>query len=130
MINSYRDLVVWKKAIELTVDCYRFTAEFPRTETCGITLQLRKSAASVPANIAEGRGRRTTREFLRFIDIAYGSLTELETHIHLAMRLGYCTVDVTDALLARTDEIARMLNGLRRSLDVRQPRQRPLNPES
>jgi four helix bundle protein len=116
MINGYRDLLVWQRAMDLAVDSYRLTARFPATERYGLTLQLRKSAASVPANIAEGRGRRSTAEFIRFLNISYGSLTELETHLLLAERLGYCSTDETGEMIRRSEEIGRMLNGLIASL--------------
>jgi four helix bundle protein len=131
MIRGYRDLLVWQKGMDLAEACYRVTGSFPGSERYGLTLQLRKAAGSVPANIAEGRGRRTTGEFIRFLDISYGSLTELETHILLAERLGYCDPPAATRLLEQSEEIGRMLNGLILSLRKRQtaPR-RPLNPES
>jgi four helix bundle protein len=81
--------------------------------------QIRRSATSVPANIAEGRGRRSTRDFIRFLDIAYGSLMELETQILLANQLDYMDSRTTDELLMRSAEIGKMLNGLRTALRSR-----------
>ncbi|MEX2570748.1 MAG: four helix bundle protein, partial [Gemmatimonadota bacterium] len=131
MIESYRDLLVWQKGMELATACYRLSGDFPPSELYGLTLQLRKSAVSVPANIAEGRGRRSTREFIRFVDIAYGSLAELQTHILLATRLGHCTEGAAEPLLALSDEVGMMLNGLRRSLRRQlRPHGQSLNPES
>ena len=127
MIRGYMDLQVWSKSMDMAVECYRMTQRFPRTDAWGITLQLRRAAVSVPANIAEGRGRSSTREFVRFLDIAYGSLAELETHVLLAQRLGYCAEE-SDALLLRTQEIGRMINGLRESLHQRQIRRRAASP--
>jgi four helix bundle protein len=129
-IQSYRDLEVWKKAIDLTVECYRLSAAFPTEERFGLTSQLRRAATSVAANIAEGRGRRGTGDSIRFIDIAYGSLVEVETLLILAGRLGYITADdALEGLLARSAEIGRMLNGLRASLRARSEGHSP-NPES
>jgi four helix bundle protein len=116
MIRSHRDLEVWKRAMDLASECYRVSAAFPRSELYGLTLQLRKSAGSVPANIAEGRGRRTTREFIRFVDIAYASLMELDTQTELALRLGFCPVEDVTRLQTDAARVGRMLNSLRSSL--------------
>jgi four helix bundle protein len=105
--------------MDLVVDCYRATGAFPSSETYGIVTQIRRAAASVPANIAEGQGRRSTGDFSRFLDIAYGSLMELETQLILANRLDYMDTRSTDELLMRTSEIGKMLNGLRTSLRAR-----------
>lgn len=78
-IQSYRDLDVWKKSVALVTDVYQATALFPKEEVYGLTSQIRRSAVSIPSNIAEGRGKRGTRDFVRFLNIAYGSLCELET---------------------------------------------------
>ena len=129
MINDYKDLLVWQKAMDLSVDCYRLSAGFPSSERYGITVQLRDAAVSVPANIAEGRGRRGTREFLRYLNIAYGSLNELQTHLILAERLGFTPAGGTAPLIAQTEEVAKMLNGLKNALRSRtQPKS--LNPKS
>ena len=139
MILSYRDLLVWQRSMDLAVECYRRTAAFPASETYGITLQIRKAASSVPLNIAEGRGRRTTKQFLMFIDYAYGSLLELETQTELSRRLHYLDDRSAAEIQNECAEIGRMLNGLRSSLTRRlRPRpgsetglrEQPLNPES
>ncbi|CAN5694407.1 MAG: four helix bundle protein [Gemmatimonadetes bacterium] len=119
MIRSHRDLEVWQRALDLAQECYRVSSAFPRSELYGLTLQLRKSAGSVPANIAEGRGRRTTKEFIRFIDIAYGSLMELETHMELARRLDFCETSQADAIIRQSALVGRMLNSLRTSLQAK-----------
>ncbi len=115
-IRSYQDLEVWQRAMELALICYRATEQFPRSETFGLASQLQRAAVSVPANIAEGRGRRSTGDFLRFLSIASGSLAETETHLLLAHRLGYLPEERLQSLLVLTARIGRMLNGLRRSL--------------
>jgi len=115
-LKSYRDLEVWNKAIDLVVECYQITKEFPRSEVYGLTSQLRRAAVSIPANIAEGRERQHTKEFLQHLSIAYGSLAELETHLQIAQRLNYLDIAHVDQVLEKTAEIGRMINGLRRSL--------------
>ena len=118
-IQSYRDLKVWQQSMDLVVACYKVTKGFPSCEIYCLTSQLRRAAISVPANIAEGRGRRQTKEFLRYLSIAYGSLMELETHIELSMRLGYLDQNLYSHLLERTANIGRMINGLGNSLRSR-----------
>ena len=118
-IESHQDLKVWQKAMDLVVQCYRLAAEFPKSEVYGLTSQLQRAAVSIPANIAEGRGRRSTKDFLRFLDIAYGSLMELETHLQIADRLQYSSPDRINPLLQLSAEIGRMLNGLQVSLERR-----------
>ena len=88
-VQSYRELIVWQKAIDLVVAIYRITQSFPREEAFGLTSQLRRAAVSIPSNIAEGQGRRSAKEFQRFLDIARGSLQEVETQLLIANRLHY-----------------------------------------
>jgi four helix bundle protein len=122
-VRSYRDLEVWQKAMDLVVECYEITKRFPKDEIYGLILQLRRAAVSIPANIAEGRGRKHTGEFIQYLSIAYGSLAELETHLQIAQRLNYSNIGDSDQLLEKTAEIGRMINGLRRSLqDKADPR--------
>lgn len=115
-IQSHRDLIVWQKAVELVVDCYRTTKRFPDAEWYGLTSQLQRAAVSVPANIAEGKGRGTTNLFKHFLAIASGSLTELDTHLEIAQRLGYLSDEAALPLFARISEVGRMLTALRKSL--------------
>lgn len=116
IVQSYRDLEVWKKAVALIKSCYALSEQLPKTETYGIASQLRRSVVSVAANIAEGRSRNSTREFLRFLDIAYGSLAETETHLIVTHELGYFTAESVEIVLAQCAEIGRMLNGLMNTL--------------
>ena len=104
-IRSYRDLEVWKRAMDLVVMCYESSQHFPPSEVYGLTGQLRRAAVSVPSNIAEGRERKYTKEFIQYLSIAYGSLAELETHIQIAYRLGYISAECQDSLLDKTAEI-------------------------
>ncbi len=116
MLKSYRELIVWQKGTDLAVDCYRFSGSFPRSETYGLTSQIRRAAVSVPANIAEGYGRGSRKEYLQFLNVAQGSLKELETHAIIAERLSYTTRAQCDRILANADEIGRMLGSLIRKL--------------
>ena len=113
-MRGFRDLQVWQKAIELVTEMYRVTADFPADERFGLTSQLRRAAVSVPSNIAEGHGRHTPGEFLQFLGHARGSLCEVETQLTIANNLGFLKDPAP--LLERASEIARMLNGLMRSL--------------
>ena len=112
IIQSYRDLIVWKKSMAFVLEVYRRTQAFPKIETYGLTSQLRRAAVSVPSNIAEGQARRTTGEFKQFLGNARGSLVEVETQILIAHDLGYLEHDQTETLLEAAAEIGRMLNGL------------------
>ena len=117
--QSYKDLVVWQKGIELAKRIYALTRRFPADERFGLTSQMRRAAVSVPSNIAEGQTRRTTSEFIQFVSHAEGSAAELDTQIILAVELEFCVK--TDALpiYELNDEIRRMLNALRRKLSER-----------
>ncbi len=115
-IDSYRDLQVWQKGMALAKQCYLLTREFPKEEMYGMTSQIRRAATSIPANIAEGYGRESTGDYVKFLRIAQGSLKELETHLLLSAEVDLTTRDMTKPLLTTTDEIGRMLRSLVRSL--------------
>src|SRR4051812_33782995 len=102
---SYKDLVVWKKSIDLVVAIYKLTENFPKAELYGLTSQLRRCAVSIPSNIAEGQGRFTNQDFKRFLSQAMGSVCELETQIVIAAELSYVTSAEKEALLGRAAEI-------------------------
>jgi four helix bundle protein len=102
--------------MDLVVVCYDATKTFPRDETYGLTSQIRRAASSIPANIAEGQGRRLAKEFQQFLAHARGSLLELDTHLELSLRLGYLNANQHSSLQASVDEVGRILNGLLRSL--------------
>lgn len=112
----YRELQVWRKSMDLVDHVYRLTRGFPKEETYGLTSQIRRSAVSIPSNIAEGQGRNSTQQFLHHLSIAYGSLMEMETQILIAYRQGYLTQDQAHAVMLQTSEIGRMLNGLSAAL--------------
>lgn len=116
-IQSYRDLVVWQKAMDLVVHCYAITAKFPKSEIYGITSQIRRAAVSIPANIAEGNGIQYRNNYLRHLTIAHGSLMELETHLMISQRLNYVSDEIVNLNLDRCSEIGRMIQGLKRSLE-------------
>ncbi|MDC9809506.1 MULTISPECIES: four helix bundle protein [Rhizobium] len=118
-ISSYRDLKVWQFAIELSVVCYEVTRTFRREEIYGLTSQIRRSSASVAANVAEGYGRENRGSFTQFLKIAQGSLKELETHLIIAGRIGFLQAAALDELLDRCDEIGKMLGSLIRSVQQR-----------
>jgi four helix bundle protein len=115
-VRSYEDLVVWRKAMGLVIEVYRATSRFPREEMYGLTSQLRRSAVSVPSNIAEGQGRATKGEFVQFLAHARGSLYELKTQVLIAKELGYLSPECESPLTSQADEVGRMLNGLLSSL--------------
>lgn len=112
---GYRGVVAWQKAMDLAAEVYRVSRAWPKEEVYGLTNQLRRAAVSVPANIAEGKGRGGTTEFARYLAIAYGSLCELETHLYLAQRLAYINESVLDQLNEQTTEVAKLLHGLMKS---------------
>lgn len=118
-IQSSRDLEVWKLALDLAVECYRITKTFPKDELFGLTSQIRRAAASVPANIAEGHGRDHTKEFLYHLSIARGSLMELQTHLLLANRISLLPQSDVEELLRLSDSISKMISRLRQSLQKR-----------
>lgn len=117
--KSYRELIVWQKAMDLAATIHPVAMSFPKAEMFGLTSQLNRAAVSVPSNIAEGQGRRTTADFLHFLGIAKGSLNELETQVTLALRYDYLQEAAHDLLLQRSAEVGRMLNGLIEALEQR-----------
>jgi four helix bundle protein len=113
---DYRDLIAWQKAMDLAEQVYRQTAEYPLEERYGLTSQIRRAATSIPSNIAEGQGRRSSDdEFVRFLKIAMGSLCELETQLELSLRLSLVTATQLSTLRQSTNEVGRLINGLIRS---------------
>lgn len=111
-VKSYRELKVWEAGMDLAVEAYRLSERFPKHELFGLCSQLRRAAASIPANIAEGHGRYHLGDYLRHLSIARGSLLEVETHSLLAERLGYLDAAGCRAFLDRSAELGRMLHGL------------------
>ncbi len=112
-VQSYRDLIVWNKAMDLVVEVYRVSASFPAAERWRLIDQISHAVVSVPANIAEGQGRGTSKDFAQFLAIARGSLNETETYLMLAVRLGYLATEKIEPALALLTEVSKMLAGLR-----------------
>ena len=108
-MKDFRDLQVWQKAHALTLDIYQTTSSFPDRERYGLTSQLRRSVASIPANLAEGCGRGSDADLRRFLQIAMGSASETEYHILLAHDLGFLAADAFDRLTSTVQEVKRML---------------------
>jgi len=115
-IQSYRDLVVWQDAMSLAEACYKLTRRFPREELFGLTSQIRRAAASLPANIAEGYGRETRGAYVQSLRVAQGSLKELETHLLLAQRVELVASDAISELINTSERIGKMLRALIRAL--------------
>jgi four helix bundle protein len=115
-IQSHRDLKVWQLGMEICERVYDLTGDFPPDERFGLVSQLRRAAISVPANIAEGNARSSTKEYLRHLSVAIGSLAEIETFLELATRLSYGQAATIRGLSDSISEERRMLRGLQRSL--------------
>jgi four helix bundle protein len=111
-VKTFRDLLVWQKAMNLVTEIYRITRSFPKEEWYGLCLQIRRCAVSIPSNIAEGYGRNSTNDYVRFLQISIGSLFELQTQIEISLNLEYMEKDVYDTLFESTREIERMLVSL------------------
>jgi four helix bundle protein len=120
-VRNYRDLAVWQKGMDIVLAVYQVTKSFPDDERFGLTSQLRRAAVSVPANIAEGHARSSTKDYLRYISIAIGSLAETATFIELAGRLNYSDIAELRKIFEMTAEERRMLRALQKSLRRRLP---------
>ena len=105
-------MIAWQKAMDLTVVIYDITKSFPNDEKFGLISQIRRSSSSIATNIAEGQGRRSSKEFQHFLTNARGSLLELDTHLELSSRIGYLSKEQHSNLRNKTDEVSRILNGL------------------
>lgn len=123
-IHSYRDLLVWQKAVDLAVDVYALTRTFPKSETYGLASQLQRAAVSVASNIAEGYARSTSG-YLHHLSVSGGSLRETETDLIIANRVGFSKNDAHLALLNGADEVGRLLYGLSTSIERSRRTRRP-----
>jgi four helix bundle protein len=119
-VRSYRDLVVWQKSMALAALCYTKTRSFPRTEAFGMTAQIRRAAASIPANIAEGNGRENTGSYIQALRISQGSLKELETHVLLAQTVELMDKADAEQLLEMSEQVGKLLRSLIRALQNRE----------
>ena len=111
----YKKLKVWQKAMQLVIHVYKATKDFPKHEQYGLISQMRRSAISVPSNIAEGHGRNSDKEIVRFLDIARGSIYELDTQIEISRQLHFLDTQEFNIIFNLLDEVSRMLSGLRNS---------------
>ncbi|NEU73105.1 four helix bundle protein [Hassallia byssoidea VB512170] len=118
-IRSYQDLQVWQEGMNLAEACYQLTRTFPKDELYGMTSQIRRASASIPANVAEGYGREYRAEYIRHLRIAQGSLKELETHLLLSARagVGLTTTQAVNPILNKSESVGKLLRALIRSLE-------------
>ncbi|MBD2392808.1 four helix bundle protein [Cyanobacterium aponinum FACHB-4101] len=103
-IKDFKDLIIWQKGMEIAEQCYFVTKKFPKEELYGMVLQIRKSSSSIPANISEGYGRKSSRDYKRFLSIAQGSVNETETHLLLSARVGLCTLKDIETIINNLKE--------------------------
>ena len=120
-IRSYRDLVVWQKAVDLCVEAYRLAKKLPKEELYALSDQIRRAAVSVPSNIAEGHARHSRKDFAHFLTISQGSIAELETQLYLAVRMDMLAESDVDSLLQLSGEVSKMLMSLRTKLSTNPP---------
>jgi len=117
-LESYKDLLVWQKAVEVTVEIYKAAGGYPKTEIYGLAAQTRKSAVSIASNIAEGWSRQHIQEYLQFLNIALGSAAELETQLIIANKLGFLGAEGFRRIGALNIEVMKMLNSLMARLRI------------
>ncbi len=119
-MHNFKELKIWQKTMEITEQVYKVTKSFPKDEMYGLSHQLRRAAVSIPSNISEGAGRGSNQDFSRFLDIANGSINEVETQIILAQRLGYIAVkDFVDQISSDLDSIQKMIYSFQKSLNAK-----------
>lgn len=123
----HKELDVWKKSMDLVTVVYEITAKFPKEEIYCLTNQIRRSAISIPANIAEGSARKSQKEFSQFLSIALGSLAELDTEIEIAQKLGYLNSNEKSKLATYMNDIRKMIIGLMKSIEKRNARRETRN---
>ncbi len=116
-MHNYLELKIWQRSRDLVKHVYQLTESFPGNQQYGLTSQMQRAAISIPSNIAEGAGRNSNKEFIRFLDIANGSAFELETQLYLSNDLGYADVNQVENIISELKEIQRMIFKLRSSLD-------------
>jgi four helix bundle protein len=116
MPESYRDLLVWQRSIQLSLSIYRLTAGYPKEELFGLTSQIRRAGVSIASNIAEGHGRISTGEYKQFLGMARGSNAEVETQLVISRELGYGDPQTLNEAVGLADEVGRMLNALLKRL--------------
>ncbi len=119
VVQSYRDLIVWQKAMELSTTVYSLLKIFPQDETYGIIAQMKRAAVSIASNIAEGRKRGSRKDYRQFLIVACGSCAELETQIELSRRLGFCTAQQCTVIDDLLTQVTKMLNAMIASLSYK-----------
>ena len=115
-VRSYRDLIAWQRSMDMAQLVYEVSAACPKEELFGVVSQMRRSAVSIPSNIAEGQGRKSTNQFMRHLSIAHGSICEMETQVLLAGRVAFLSSEQVDRVLDNSGEVGRLVNGLYNSL--------------
>ncbi|NCN86983.1 four helix bundle protein [archaeon] len=115
-MQDFRNLLIWKKSINLCEQIYLVTKNFPKEETYGLTNQIRRASISISSNIAEGCGRKTNKDFCNFLYIASGSLKEIECQLIIAQKLNYISLEILNKLIYETTEIGKMISGFIKSL--------------
>jgi four helix bundle protein len=115
-IKDFTDLIIWQKGMDIAEKCYYLTKSFAKEELYGMVQQIRRSSASIPANIAEGYGRRSYGDYARFLNIAQGSINELQTHLFLSERIGLCEEDDIKSIISLLKEETRMISSLLKKL--------------
>jgi len=115
-VRGFKGLIVWQKSIDLIDEVYRLTRLFPKSETYGLSSQMQRASVSIAANIAEGNGRDSTKEYIHHLSYSLGSLAEVETYLVVGVRLGYAQQVVTIGLESKCDEIGKMLRSLQKAL--------------
>lgn len=118
MLSSYKDLIVWQKSVDMVQAVFRITDKFPKSELYGLSNQMRRAAVAIPSNIAEGAGRRHTKEYIQFLTVAEGSAAELETQLIISFRLKFVQKDDYDEIVSRLLEIFKMLRVLIKRLSA------------
>ena len=126
-MTTHKDLNVWKKSMNLVVLIYKLTGQFPKEELFGLASQMRRASVSIPSNIAEGHGRNSEKELIRFLYISLGSASELETQLLLSYKLGFLNEDSFNHLNDNNNEIIKMLSSLIRSKSVKQSENQIIN---
>ena len=116
-MGNYKDLKVWQESVNFVVEIYHISTKFPPEEKFGLISQIRRAAISIPSNIAEGATSKSTKTFSKFIAIARSSLSEVETQLLISHKLGFITREIYTKIIARSEEISRMLSGLQHSLN-------------
>ena len=117
-MKTYRDLIVWQKAIDLVIEIYEESISFPKDEIYGLTSQIRRSSISIPSNIAEGYGRNSTADYSRFLQIASGSLYEFQTQLLICFKIGYLSNEKYESLFSLSFEVEKMLSSLIKKLSI------------